>query len=112
MNHSKRNTLACLVLAAAVAACQTAPYGAGIALGEASSAMDARDLAFVADAIATGRDARWEARGMAYSLEVVRTYQEGGTTCRDYQLTGVDQAEHRTEVRNHACRAGDGRWRS
>ena len=112
MKHARKNTFACLVLAAAVAACQTTPYGAGIALGEASSALDARDLAFVADAIATGRDVRWEARGMAYSLDVVRTYQEGRTTCRDYHLTGLDAAERRIEVRDHACRAGDGRWRS
>ena len=102
-----------IVLGLAVAACQaTSPYGGAIDVGDASPSMNERDRAFVGDAIATGRDVQWESGDVTYRLEVLRTYAEGSTTCRDYALHGLAQQQVRVDLKSRACRSGNGTWRS
>jgi hypothetical protein len=113
LTRSLKTSLATLALCLAVAACQaTSPYGAGIHVGDAAPSITDRDRAFIADAVATGRDVQWQSGDVAYRLDVLRTYQEGGTTCRDYSLHGIAQEQVRVDLKSRACRAGNGTWRS
>ena len=110
-----RETSAELGIAGALvlAACQAVPaYTGPLDLGAAGATMNSRDVRDITEYIATGRDAHWQSHDIAYTLDVLRSYEARGTTCRDYYLYARVHGQQRIDVRASACRQADGSWSS
>ncbi len=61
----------------------------------------------------TGQTSSWRNpdTGVEYAVTPTRTYQEGGTACRDYTTEAWIDGR-RENVKGTACRQPDGTWRT
>lgn len=85
----------------------------GGSVGRSMDDTDRMKVAHSLETVRTGVPSQWRNpdSGNQYSVVPTRTYETGGTPCREYAVNGTIGGKHE-KVYGTACRQADGSWRT